>query len=116
MTNDIIPRSNHTVGVKIVDTTTFMRVPAAAFNGDKIHGYEYFDAPAYAFLIEHESGKKILFDLGLREDLDGLSPAIRDSLHGLMAAGAEAKVDKGVAKVLKEGGVDPGEIDALIWR
>lgn len=116
MSSDIVPASNHTVSVKIIDTTTDMHVPVSAFNGDKIHGYDFFDAPSYAFLIEHDSGQKLIFDLGLREDFDGLSPVVQAQLEEMMAVGAEAKVDKGVATVLKEGGVEPGEIDALIWR
>ena len=113
---DIIPPSTHTVGVKIIDTTTHMHIPVSVFNGDKIDGHDFLDAPAWSFLIEHESGKKVLFDLGLRADLDGFSPAIRARLEALTGAGAEANVKKGVAEVLKENDVDPGSINTLIWR
>lgn len=111
-----LPSSNVAVDVKIIDTTTYMRVPVGAFNADKIPGHDFFDAPSYAFLIEHASGKKLLFDLGMRPDLDGFSPVVQERLKGLLTAGSEAKIEKGVAQVLKEHGVEPAEIGAVIWR
>ncbi|KAL9612333.1 MAG: hypothetical protein Q9167_003066 [Letrouitia subvulpina] len=69
--------------------------------------------PAYSFLIEHPGdGRKLLFDLGVRKDWENLSPSI---VKHIKAWNAKVSVEKGVAEILEEGGVNPQEIEAIIW-
>ncbi|KAL8819507.1 MAG: hypothetical protein Q9223_002071 [Gallowayella weberi] len=79
----------------------------------KIKGYNVIQAPAFSFLIEHvKSGQKVLFDLGVRKDWENLSARIQKRLED---GGWTVKVEKGVADILDDNGVDPKSINAIIW-
>lgn len=67
--------------------------------------------PSFSFLIEHD-GESILFDLGIRKDWENLPPGI---VGIAKAIGAELNVDKNVAEVLQENGIDVkgGAIDTV---
>ena len=111
-----IPTSKTTVRVRIIDTTVRLRGPAArALWSPSIRGFESFDAGTWAFLIEHPSGRQLLFDLGLRKDWWNIAPA--SGLRGLVESGEvkEIKVQKNVARILEENGVRLKDIEGLIW-
>lgn len=77
-------------------------------------GFDYLDCPAFSFLIEHPStGRKLLFDLGVRKDWENLPQSIVKRIEG---GGWEVSIEKGVAEILQKGGVDPKDIEAIIWR
>ncbi len=109
-----IPPSNVAVKVFIIDTTTHISgLPSDSFVQPHIEGYDVLDCPALAFLIEHPSGKRVLFDLGVRRDWENLSPRIQ----GLIKKGGwHVTVEKGVAEILIENAVPLESIDAIIWR
>lgn len=69
---------------------------------------------AFSFLIEHESGTKVLFDLGVRKDWENLNPGTAKHIKDLNWT---VQVEKDVAEILKEHqvDVDGGTIDAVIW-
>lgn len=79
-----------------------------------IQGHDLLQCPAYSFLIEHLSGRKILYDLGTRKDWENLPPLVRGLLkhHDLTI-----KVQKNVPEILEESGIPVanGAIEALIW-
>ena len=80
----------------------------------EIKGFEALDCPAYSFLIEHPpSGRKILWDLGVRKDWENFAPRIQKRIRD---GGWQVTVEKGVAELLEEGGVKPEDIDSIIWR
>ena len=110
-----IPSSDSTVNVHIINTTSRIRnIPFSVFVEPPIKGLEYLDCPAYSFLIENPAnGRKVLFDLGVRKDWKNLAPRIADRIRG---GGWQVTVEKDVAEILQEGGVKPGDIDAIIWR
>ena len=83
--------------------------------GSKILGFDKVQSGSWCFLIEHSAGRKLLYDLGTRKDWENLPPAI--GLQGLIDGGVvnEFKVDKGVADILIEGGVDAGHVEGIIW-
>ena len=109
-----IPSSKATVKVSIIDTTTHIDgVLSGAIIEPGIPGYEHLNCPSYSFLIEHSSGRKILFDLGIRKDWDNLAPKV---FNRLKASGWDIKVAKDVREILEEGGVDPNGIDGIVWR
>lgn len=68
--------------------------------------------PCLAFLIEHPSKKPILFDLGIRKDWHVL-PSYPKWVENKW----EITVEKDVATILKENGVDVdgGAIDSIVW-
>jgi hypothetical protein len=65
-----IPSSSSQVRVQLIDTTSKITgVPLAPFLEPPIKGHETLDCPAFAFLVTHESGRRVLFDLGVRKDV-----------------------------------------------
>ena len=68
--------------------------------------------PCFSFLIEHSSRKSILFDLGIRKDWQVLPQYPK-----WVRLNWGINVEKDVATILKENGVDVdgGAIDAIIW-
>lgn len=98
--------------MKIIDSTTSIKLPLSLIMGPKIPGHENLVCPVYSFLIEHSSGRKVLFDLATRKDFKNLSPAI---LNILSMPGFEVNVEKDVADILEENGIATGSIEAVIW-
>ena len=80
----------------------------------KIKGFEKFQFASWAFLIEHPSGRKLVYDLGVRKDWENLAPA-----HGIpaMVEGGilEMDVKDDVPNILKTNGVDLEGVEAVIW-
>ncbi|KAI0425647.1 beta-lactamase-like protein [Xylaria sp. FL1042] len=106
-----IPSSHHVVDVSVINSTTHVRGPLGFFVKDPLPGHETLDCPSFVFLIQHPSGKKVLFDLGLRKDTEAFPPIVR----GGMAAFAMT-AEKDVAQILQEDGkIALGEIDSIIW-
>ena len=58
-------------------------------------------------------GKKALFDLGVPPDIKTYAPTI---LSMLDSAGWDLWAEKHVADILKANGIDPAEINSVIWR
>ncbi|KAK5118117.1 hypothetical protein LTR62_004164 [Meristemomyces frigidus] len=74
-------------------------------------GHDKLLGPAFSFLIEHPTEKPILFDLAIRKDWDAL-PGYKKWVE----LGWGIHVEKDVATILKENGVDVdgGAIDAIV--
>jgi hypothetical protein len=109
-----IPESQVSVTVRILDTGARASVAAAVFLDPVILGHELLaNSPAYPFLIEHESGSKVLFDLGFRKDWQNYAPTL---LKMFDSASITIEAEKDVVDVLEEGGVRKEEINAVIWR
>jgi hypothetical protein len=68
--------------------------------------------PCLSFLIEHPSRKPLLFDLGIRKDWNVLP-----SYPMWVENKWYIHVEKDVATILKENGVDVdgGEVESIIW-
>lgn len=80
----------------------------------EVDGFEEFKAmPSWSFLVENSSGKKALFDLGVRVDLSKLVPRIQKNLEKY---GWKPGTKENVADNIKRHGVDPQEIGSVIWR
>jgi hypothetical protein len=72
-----IPVSTVVARVHAIDTTLRLAgIHASAVWNPPIKGFERFKAGTWAFLIEHPSGRKLLYDLGLRKDWESLSPQV----------------------------------------
>lgn len=109
-----IPHSDVTVKVSIIDTTSHIAgIPTNIFVQPPIKGYDCLDCPAYSFLIEHPSGKRLLFDLGVRKDWENLAPRVVEHIR---KGGWKVEVEKDVAEILRENRVQPESIDAIVWR
>ncbi len=110
-----IPDSKSIVNVRIINSTSRIKgIPYSVFVTPPYKGLDHLDCPAFSFLIEHESsGRKLLFDLGVRKDWENLPPTI---VKRLKDGGWMVTVERGVADILEEGGVAPKDIEAIIWR
>ncbi|KIW84400.1 hypothetical protein Z517_03650 [Fonsecaea pedrosoi CBS 271.37] len=109
-----VPAGTNTVQVRIVDSTTRIRnLPIEFLMKPPMDGMQYMPTlPSWSFLIEHCSGKKLLFDLGVPKDWRVLSPRV---VEPLAARGWDIQVDKEVIDVLEEGQVASSQINGIIW-
>ncbi|KAF2813780.1 putative N-acyl homoserine lactonase AttM, partial [Mytilinidion resinicola] len=106
------PSSSSTVKVSVIDTNTRISLPFGLFLTPVFKGKDRLSAPSYSTLIEHPSGRKLLFDLGVRKDWENLAPfilAMNQQIGATIAAG------KNVSDVLSENGINPSEIESVIW-
>ncbi|KAJ5064924.1 hypothetical protein PSV08DRAFT_348026 [Bipolaris maydis] len=108
-----VPAPNKLVTVRVIDTGNRATVPAGYFMEPHIEGHEIMKSPQFSFLIEHSSGKKILFDLATRKDPENLSPVIRQSIA---AGGLAFEGDKDVVDILEENGIKREETEEVVWR
>lgn len=109
-----IPTSSTTINVKVIDVCTIGNVPTKALFTPIVPNFDVFDgAPSFVFLLEHPSGQKLLFDLGIRKDWENLDPAI---VERLKQHGYRVDVERGIAEFLDEVGVGKEHINAIVWR
>ena len=111
-----IPKSSNTVDVSIIDTTVAVTGPLRYFVSPQVGSHTLLDACCLSFLIENtQLGMKIVFDLGVRKDFFNTAPpALARRVKYFLKF--DVKVDKDVAEILTEGGVDLREINAVVWR
>lgn len=101
------------ISVRIIDTTASLKLPIAPFMDPPMPGFTHFEGPTYSFLLEHPSGRKLLFDMGVRKDWTNLAGPIVNLIQSL---GWEVKVEKNMIEILEENGVKRNDIEAIIWR
>ncbi|KEF61200.1 uncharacterized protein A1O9_02765 [Exophiala aquamarina CBS 119918] len=116
-TNKIdIPESSVTVDVSIINSTSWVGNVPYWFSIKPVYpGLELNGGPSYAFYIHHRpSDSRLLFDLGVRKDFrTHLSPHL---LKAMEKVGMQISVEKDVSEILAEhGGVQPGDIDSIIF-
>lgn len=107
-----LPKSDSICQVSIIDSTCDIVVYPSTLIEPHIPGHEWLNLPTWAFYIKHEkTGKQVLFDLGSRRDWQNLVPGVVDVIKFRIPG---LKVDKEVVDIVKDGGVDPDGISALI--
>jgi len=109
-----IPASSSTVRVKLLEGVRRLVDPAQFYWSSPagVTTNENMDAPVWCFLVEHaSSGRRVMFDLGARMDLDGQPQAVKNDVE----MGMIMDVEKDVATQLKEGGVELESVEAVIW-
>ena len=69
--------------------------------------------PCYSFLIHHSpSNSRVLFDLGIRKDWENSPSGL---VERIKQRGYVIEVQDNVVDILRENGVDPAIVDAVIW-
>ncbi|KAL9604793.1 MAG: hypothetical protein Q9219_000241 [cf. Caloplaca sp. 3 TL-2023] len=108
-----LPKSDATVEVSIINTTTDIVVPSWTMVQPVLKGHETLNLPTFAFLIKNKSlGKTILFDLGCRKDWWNFAPAaLKTITNGIPAL----SIPKNINEILEEGQEDINKIEGLIW-
>jgi glyoxylase-like metal-dependent hydrolase (beta-lactamase superfamily II) len=109
-----IPSSFTTVNVRIIDTTTRISgIPIGIFVSPERKGHTHIESlPAFSFLIEHPSNRKLLFDLGVRKDKENFAPKIRNRIKD---GGWKVEVKQGVREQLEANGVNGKDVEGIVW-
>lgn len=111
-----IPPGTTSVTVSAIDSTLWLvGVPTEHFYDPPIPGFGRVRTGCWSLLIEHPSGRKLLYDLGMRKDWWNCAPAV--GIQEYMANGTleSLKVERNVSEILEEGGMDLGSIEGVIW-
>lgn len=110
-----LPAGEDTVTVKLINAVNFgpailnrfMAPPVPSVTTHKTH------SPSLCFLIEHGSGRKLVWDLGIRKDFDNYAPSIATYIP---TTNYDIQVKVNVIDILEENGIRGNEIEAIIWR
>lgn len=109
-----LPPGERTVTVKLVNPVNFGPAQIHRFMRPPVPGLETFaTSPSLCFLLEHPSGRRLVWDLGIRKDYDNYSPSIAAYLP---TTKYKIAVDRNVAEILDDHGVSPETVEAVIWR
>ncbi|KAJ5974105.1 hypothetical protein N7481_011315 [Penicillium waksmanii] len=89
-------------------------MPSSCFHQPGYKGAERLNVPSFCFLIEHESGQKILFDLGIRKNWQDLPPVV---LEMFKKHDFSFKTKEDTSTTLERNGIDvsSGAISTVIW-
>ncbi|KAL5335075.1 beta-lactamase-like protein [Aspergillus crustosus] len=101
------------ISVKLINPVNFGPSHLKRFMSPQVPGLDTFARnPAFSFLLEHKSGRKLVFDLGIRKDYQNYAPKIADYIP---TTGYNIEVTQNVADILEAHGVAAKEIEAVIW-
>lgn len=111
----MIPSSQSTLSVKLINPVNAGPSRLHRFMAPAVPGMETHDNfPSFSFLLEHAaSGRKLVWDLGIRKDYQNYSPKIASYIP---TTGYTIQVEKNVADILAENGVRGEDVEAVIWR
>jgi len=108
-----LPAGEQTISVKLIDPTKFGPAKMKRFMGPMV---DYLKVPDWSctlsFLLEHPSGRKLVFDLGIRKDPENLAPSIVE----YMPSTGYTINSRNVVDILEEGGIKGEEVEAVVWR
>ncbi|KAK4554590.1 hypothetical protein LTR86_008445 [Recurvomyces mirabilis] len=111
-----VPPSDVAVKVSAIDTTlTLHGMKCSHLWQPAIKGFDYFSAGTWSLLIEHPSGRKLLYDLGCRKDWENLPPTLNLKHYLDNGILKQLKIEKNVSDILVDGGVSLDEIEGVIW-
>lgn len=71
------------------------------------------NSPSLSFLIEHSSGRRLVWDLGIRKDWNNYAPVIANYIP---TRNYTIEVNKNVIELLEDEGIKGESIEAVIWR
>ncbi|KAL2868979.1 MBL fold metallo-hydrolase [Aspergillus lucknowensis] len=105
--------AGETVTVRLMNPVNFGPSHLKRFMAPLVPGLDIFARnPAFSFLVEHSSGRKLVFDLGIRKDWQNYAPEIAEYIP---TTGYNIEVTQNVAEILDEHGIPPKDIEAVIW-
>ncbi|KIX05601.1 uncharacterized protein Z518_06473 [Rhinocladiella mackenziei CBS 650.93] len=108
-----LPSGDAIVKVAFICNATISGIPWSRFTMPSIRGLEVLDkVPSFSFFIEHPSGRRVLFDLGVRRDWWNLSPVLA---RRMKVGGWKTDVSTDVSEILEEHHVPLQSIDTVIW-
>ncbi|KAJ9634498.1 hypothetical protein H2199_008955 [Coniosporium tulheliwenetii] len=108
-----LPAGKETISIKLINPVNFGPAQIDRFMAPPVPGLETFKtSPSFSFLLEHPSGRKLVFDLGIRKDFQNYSKKIAEYLP---TTKYDIQVSKNVVEILEESGIKGADIDAVIW-
>lgn len=110
------PPGDTTVKVSVIDSTMWLAgITCDQMWNPTIKGFDRVKAGTWSILIEHPSGRKLLYDLGCRKDWENLPPPL--GIKALQESGIlqTLEVNKNVSEILMEGGMKLGDVEGIIW-
>ncbi|KAL7967568.1 beta-lactamase-like protein [Trichoderma sp. SZMC 28014] len=108
-----LPAGDVSVNVAFICNALLSGLPMSRFSKPNIRGLETLQQiPSFSFFIEHPSGRRLMFDLGPRKDLENLSPMLTKRMA---KAGWEAEVTQEVPEILEQHDIPIQSIENVIW-
>lgn len=109
-----IPPGEVELTVRMINPVNFGPAVIRRFMEPPVPGVEKKrPGPVLTFLLEHPSGKRLVFDLGIRKDYENYAPTIAEYIP---TTNYDIQVTKNVVDILEESGIPGASIDAVIWR
>jgi hypothetical protein len=113
-----VPAGEAVASIKLINPVNFGPATMKGLMGPPIPhvtklGTDNSYAPSFSFLIEHSSGRRLVWDLGIRKDMQNYAPKIANYIPG---RGYTFQQEKDVLDILEEGGVTGESVEAVIWR
>ncbi|KIW13349.1 hypothetical protein PV08_08537 [Exophiala spinifera] len=113
MTSSCLPQGETAVKVAILCNAKLSGIPMSRFASPSIRGLEILrDCPSFSFYLEHPSGRRVLFDVGVRKDVSNLSPSLKQRI---VDGGWTASVISEVPEILENYGISRQSIECVIW-
>ncbi|KAJ3576526.1 hypothetical protein NPX13_g3670 [Xylaria arbuscula] len=113
MVSITVPESTATANVTIIDNGARIGGPLSFFMEPVPESitYDGLGAPAYVFFVENQrSGRRVIFDLGIRKDPENLAPFILAYHKDFTIQGGED-----ISEFLQTRGVGLDSVEAVIW-
>ena len=108
-----IPIGNKTCTGKLVNPVHFDPSNIKRFMTPDVPGFDQIaKVPSNCFLLEHPSGRKVVWDLGIRSDYLNYAPRIATYLP---STGYTFEHHGDVIDQIREGGVNLEDVEAVIW-
>lgn len=109
-----VPPGDVAVTARLINPVNFGPAIIKRFMEPPVPEFEKMKpGPVLTFLLEHPSGQKLLFDLGIRKDYQNYAPAIANYIP---TTKYDIRVTKNVLDILEENGIQGSSIDGIIWR
>ncbi|KAL6708928.1 hypothetical protein ACN47E_002335 [Coniothyrium glycines] len=108
-----LPYGTMTVKTSLINPVNFGPAQIHRFMAPAVPGLETFEtSPSHSFLIEHPTGRKLVFDLGIRKDHQNYSKAIAEYIP---TTKYNIQVSENVADILQSNDIDLEHVEAIIW-
>jgi glyoxylase-like metal-dependent hydrolase (beta-lactamase superfamily II) len=108
-----LPSGTAAISVSLINPVNFGPSILSRFMAPLVPGLDTFkSAPSLSFLLQHPSGRKLVWDLGIRKDYTNYAPTIAEYIP---TTKYKIEVGDDVADTLDKNGIPRKDIEAVIW-
>lgn len=109
-----LPPGEVVVRVSMMSPAVFGPVVLERFVAPAVPGLDTLGAiPSLCFLLEHPTGRKLVWDLAIRKDYHNYAP---DIAAYIPTTNYTIHAPQNVADILQDNGVDLHHVEAVVWR